>query len=852
MKASGNQILRKEAALRRHESGGSARAVTQSKPLARIALLALLALVMAFAVACVQVPARAFAESATDQDPAASGEITRGEWLGNLVDLFEISVDEEDYPDNYFSDLSSDDEHYLSVLLAVSSGIVDIEPGGEVRANDAATREFVAQTLNYCLGFQLDEGVAYTFSDSADCAYPADDQVAVDKGWFALDNGAFNPKAHVTSEQAKTILDSAASLKKITQPSDDTVSTEYVFQDGVVVVPEETQVLVDGSTVTVVNAPETINAGSIFVVYLHGVACPYKADSVTTDGAATIIQTSEAAAEAAFKSVNIVGSFDADVTDFEPAEGVQATYLDLDTGEVIDPADNYVDPQSISIKNKAIVASLDHNFGGINGNITITTYNLKVHYKVDVFTGQYYIYVDGNQDLSVSVSGKKNFDENLGTIFIAGVGKISLDAHAKFNGSASYTEKHTFKTGAGYNLGDGFYLIKGFNKTGWSASIHAEADISVEVSISAGIPYLSARMYAIVGANAAYDMNLYSDGTPRKCETLAVYLYAKAGASTTFLSKTYSTSWVLWDWNNSPVRIREHAEDGVRVDCCTRGMDLNAFYTAASSRYSMIGAFGSSSSTGIGSDGVTPYTIFDYKLNDDGSAVITGYHGNAASIIIPETLDGYKVVGIGDKAFANNQTIRSLIIPDQITSIGEFAFFACKNLVSVVLPNGIESIPTGAFASCKSLSSIAIPESVTAIGYRAFEVCASLFSVDFPGSLVEIGANSFFACSSLASIEIPDSVTGIGGYAFMECDSLSSVRLSHNLEYLGDRAFADDSIEAIEIPASLKRYENGGYGGHLLGARCSRTYCLKTVALVSSATSSRSAPASSPSRSRRA
>ena len=795
--------------MRRHESGGSARAAAQSKPSARIALLALLALVMAFAVACVQVPAQAFAESATDQDPAASGEITRGEWLGNLVDLFEISVDEEDYPDNYFSDLSSDDEHYLSVLLAVSSGIVDIEPGGEVRANDAATREFVAQTLNYCLGFQLDEGTAYTFSDSADCAYPADDQVAVDKGWFALDNGAFNPKAHVTSEQAKAILDSAASLKKITQPSDDTVSTEYVFQDGVIVVPEETQVLVDGSTITVINAPETINAGSIFVVYLHGVACPYKADSVTTDGAATIIQTSEVAAEAAFKSVNIVGSFDADVTDFEPAEGVQATYLDLDTGEVIDPADNYVDPQSIhATKNGAIVATLDGSLLGIKGNVTITAYNFKLFYKVDIISKQCYVYLTGNQDLSASVSGHVNTDFTLGSIKVNGFGKVGLRAHVECYGNASYTEKNTFKVGAGYTANDGFYLIKGLSQKGWSASVCADANIGVTLYATLGVPFVKSEVYATIGVKASYYMDTYAEGLPRKCETTSLYLYANAGSLLKCFGYESNDEGSIWNWNNSPIRIQEHAEDGVAVDECSRGTDLRAYYTSAASRLSMVGAFGYGSGTGIGADG-KPYVIFDYELNDDGNAVITGYHGNAASIIIPETLDGYKVVGIGDGAFANNRTIRSIIIPDQVESIGSRAFAYCSNLAAIVLPQSLGCIESSCFVNCGALTSIDIPGHVTEIDMYAFQGCESLESVYLPDGLKELWPYAFSDCTSIRTIEIPDSLekANSSGYPdagpFDGCDNLETATFRGAPTKIVANLFAGSGIQTAVIPDTV-------------------------------------------------
>ena len=36
--------------------------------------------------------------------------VTRAEWLSDLVDTFEMTVEDYNYPDNYFSDLESSSE----------------------------------------------------------------------------------------------------------------------------------------------------------------------------------------------------------------------------------------------------------------------------------------------------------------------------------------------------------------------------------------------------------------------------------------------------------------------------------------------------------------------------------------------------------------------------------------------------------------------------------------------------------------------------------------------------------------------------------------------------------------------
>ena len=95
--------------------------------------------------------------------------VTRAEWLSDLVDTFEMKVEDDNYPDNYFSDLQSSSEYYYKVLVAVQFGVVDVEAGNPIYPDKPTTREFAASTLNFCLGYQREkQDTTYTFSDTAD------------------------------------------------------------------------------------------------------------------------------------------------------------------------------------------------------------------------------------------------------------------------------------------------------------------------------------------------------------------------------------------------------------------------------------------------------------------------------------------------------------------------------------------------------------------------------------------------------------------------------------------------------------------------------------------------------------
>ena len=144
------------------------------------------------AMLCAAVPAgiNAFAVS----------DVTRAEWVSQLVAAFDMTVENDDnMPDNYFSDISEDMPYYRDILLAVEFGVINIEAGDPFYPDETATREFAAQTLNSCLLFQLGEGEGYTFSESGSVTYPDDIQVAINRGWFKLSGNNFMPNQAVTT-----------------------------------------------------------------------------------------------------------------------------------------------------------------------------------------------------------------------------------------------------------------------------------------------------------------------------------------------------------------------------------------------------------------------------------------------------------------------------------------------------------------------------------------------------------------------------------------------------------------------------------------------------------------------------
>ena len=147
---------------------------------------------------------------------------------------------------------------------------------------------------------------------------------------------------------------------------------------------------------------------------------------------------------------------------------------------------------------------------------------------------------------------------------------------------------------------------------------------------------------------------------------------------------------------------------------------------------------------------------------------------NVISVTIEE---GGVCESIGNYAFCNCISLKSINISDGVKSLGVGAFKGCESLTDVVLGNGVTVIDAYAFDSCVLLENVTFGNGVTSIGNYAFSDCTSLKSIDLPNSLISIGNAAFYQCESITDVVVPDSVTSIGSGAFGNCYSLKSITI---------------------------------------------------------------------------
>ena len=185
------------------------------------------------------------------------------------------------------------------------------------------------------------------------------------------------------------------------------------------------------------------------------------------------------------------------------------------------------------------------------------------------------------------------------------------------------------------------------------------------------------------------------------------------------------------------------------------------------------------------------------------------------SITIPDS-----VTSIDRATFQHCKVLESITIPDSVTNIGDYALSFCDSLKEVRLPSGMASIPEGMFMSSNSLTGITIPDDVTSIGAVAFSDCSSLSDITIPDKVTSIGARAFYGCS-LTDITIPAGVTSIGQTAFQNCSSLETVTMlgstpptlgassSGTTAHFEGCKFKNEGTKGIKVPSgSVDTYKN--------------------------------------------
>ena len=160
----------------------------------------------------------------------------------------------------------------------------------------------------------------------------------------------------------------------------------------------------------------------------------------------------------------------------------------------------------------------------------------------------------------------------------------------------------------------------------------------------------------------------------------------------------------------------------VRYGSLTARFDVTVSSTPTSSG-------GESSSAPVTPSSSTTVSEGDFKaVVSGGAATITAYTGKTGyetALVIPDTIDGYAVTGIGEAVF-KGKNFASVTFPASLRSIGDSAFQSCSCTGPLILPEGLQTIGGRAFDGSSFSGRVFIPASVTSIGIYAFSYMYSV------------------------------------------------------------------------------------------------------------------------------
>lgn len=187
------------------------------------------------------------------------------------------------------------------------------------------------------------------------------------------------------------------------------------------------------------------------------------------------------------------------------------------------------------------------------------------------------------------------------------------------------------------------------------------------------------------------------------------------------------------------------------------------------------------------------------KLSED-TVEITGYIGGLYTLKVPETIDEFTVVKIGDNAFSRSSKISAIVLPTTITEIGNEAFSNCYNLRAVSIPKSVLVVGNDAFLNTPYLSTLysSAIDGVTYINTIAIHYDNSKTDVTLKHGTTSFGS-IFKDSTNLVSLTIPSTVSEIEDFAFLGCTSLRYVIIPDSVFEIGSAAFLGINPKLLTI-----------------------------------------------------
>ena len=180
-------------------------------------------------------------------------------------------------------------------------------------------------------------------------------------------------------------------------------------------------------------------------------------------------------------------------------------------------------------------------------------------------------------------------------------------------------------------------------------------------------------------------------------------------------------------------------------------------------------------------------------------------------VVLPSTLEAIEY-----GAFFNCTSLKSVKGLEHVKLINQNAFANCNISNDLSLDN-VHAIGDYAFANNRSLKSVKLPATLSSVGAYAFMSNSSLTNFDVSDcGTVKYGPYVFMNCRSLVTIDMNTNVIPAG--AFYRCSKLQTVNIGSTVSYIGEYAFTDSAIKEFTVASGNTTYKPSANKSYLLSA----------------------------------
>ena len=149
------------------------------------------------------------------------------------------------------------------------------------------------------------------------------------------------------------------------------------------------------------------------------------------------------------------------------------------------------------------------------------------------------------------------------------------------------------------------------------------------------------------------------------------------------------------------------------------------------------------------------YSYDEFYFYEKPYWLISAYNGTDEDIVLPETKDGIKILGIAEEAFKDNKVIHSVTLPESYSYMGMSAF-ENSSVTSVNITDNMYSIPLWAFAGCQNLTDVKFNDHIMSIDYQAFKDSSYVLPKELESKVRDKYAGSLSNTYSL--LEVADGI----------------------------------------------------------------------------------------------